>query len=122
MLCAANTDFFAFHAQRFVQWHRLKVLDRHLACESDDVVELVHLAHGVVEDGGDDASVAVSGRASVAFAEAELADEGLALFVENELQVHAIGIVLAASEAVVLLEPVVGGFVSVNLGWHGRSF
>ena len=62
----------------------LEVFDGHLAGEGDDVVELVHFAHGVVEDGGNDAAVAVAGRSGVAFAEAEVADEGLAFFVEDK--------------------------------------
>jgi len=48
------------------------------------MMELVDLAHGVVEDGGDDAAVAVAGRSGVALAEAEVADESSAFFVEDE--------------------------------------
>ena len=82
-------------------------------------MELVYLAHGVVEDAGDDAAVAVAGRSGVALAQAELADEGLAGFVEDELQAHAFGIVLAADEAVVLLHFDVAGVVALGLGGHG---
>jgi len=46
----------------------------------------------------------VAGRSGIALAEAKFADEGLAGFVEDELEAHAIGIVLAAYEAVVLLQ------------------
>jgi hypothetical protein len=84
------------------------------------VVKLVDLAHGVVEDAGDDAAVAVAGRSGVAFAEAEVADEGLAFFVEDEFEAHAVGIVLAADEAVVLLEFEVAGFVAVDFGLAGH--
>ena len=83
------------------------------------MVELVHFAHGVVQDGGDDAAVAVAGRASVAFAETEFADEGLAGLVEREFQAHAVGIVLAAGEAVVLLHFHVAGVVALELFGHG---
>src|SRR5882762_5043917 len=78
-------------------------------------MQLVYFTHGVVEDAGDDAAVAVAGRSGVALAEAEAADEGLAGFVEDELEAHAFGVVLAADEAVVLLHFVVAGFVALRL-------
>jgi hypothetical protein len=84
------------------------------------LVEFVDFAHGVVEDAGDDAAVAVAGRSSVAAAEAELADEGLAGFVEDELQAHAFFVVLAADEAVVLLHFHVAGVVALGLEGHGE--
>src|SRR5580693_4384273 len=83
-------------------------------------MELVYLAHGVVEDAGDDAAVAVAGGSAVALAEAEAADEGLAGFVENEFKVHAFGVIRAADEAVVLLHFDVAGVVALGLGWHRR--
>ena len=86
------------------------------------MVEFVHLAHGVVEDCGDDAAVAVAGRSGVTLGEAEAADEGLPFFVEDEFEAHAVGIVLAADEAIVLLKLVICGFVSVDLGAHGTPF
>jgi len=116
---AALFDFAALDAERFVQRDGLEVFDRHLAGESDDVMELVDLAHGVVEDAGDDAAVAMAGRSGVALAEAEAADEGLAFFVEDELEAHAVRVVHAADEAVVLLQLHEAGVVAVGLGWHG---
>ena len=86
------------------------------------MVELVYLTHGVVEDAGYDAAVAVAGRSGVALAQAEAADEDLAGFVEDEFEAHAVGIVLAADEAVVFLQFEVAGFVAVGLGWHGDDF
>jgi hypothetical protein len=87
------------------------------------VVEFVYLAHGVVEDGGDDAAVAVAGRSGVALAEAEAADESLAGFVEREFQAHAFGVVHAADEAVVFLHLHVAGVVAfgLRLAWHGTD-
>lgn len=116
---SALFDFAAFDAQRRMQGDWLEIFDCHFAGESDDVVEFVDLAHGVVEDGGDDAAVAVAGRSGVAFAEAEVADEGLAGFVEDEFQAHASGVIHAADEAVVFLELHVLGFVTLGLGRHG---
>jgi len=82
-------------------------------------MELVHFAHGVVEDSGDDAAVAVAGRSGVALAETEAADEGLAIFVEDEFEVHAVFVIGAANEAVVLLHFVVAGVVALDARWHG---
>ena len=122
MGASADFDFTAFDAQGFVQRDGLEVFDGHLSGEGDDVMEFVYFAHGVVEDAGDDASVAVAGRSSVAGAEAETADEGLALFVENELQPHAFAVVLAADEAVVLLQLHESGVVALGLRWHVSDF
>src|SRR5260370_38941562 len=82
-------------------------------------MELVYFPHRVVKDGRDNAAVAMAGRSRVALAEVEFADEGLALFVAGELEAHAVGIVLAAGEAVVLLELAIGGFVALDLAGHG---
>ena len=116
--------FAAFYAQGLVQRDGLQIFDGHFFGEGDDVVELVDLAHGVVEDGGDDAAVAVAGRSGVAFAEAEAADEGLAGFVEDKFQAHAFGIVLATDEAVVFLHFHVAGVVAFGfwLRWHVDDF
>jgi hypothetical protein len=104
--------------QRLVQRDGLQVFDGHFLGEGDDVVQLVNLPHGIVEDAGDDAAVAVAGRSGVALAQAEFADEGLAFFVEDELEAHAVGIVLAADEAVVFLHFDVAGVVAVDLAGH----
>jgi len=117
---SADFDLAAFYAQGLVQGDRLEVFDRHLPGKRDDMVQLVHLTHGVVEDAGDDAAVAVAGGSAVALAEAEAADEGLAGFVENEFKVHAFGVIRAADEAVVLLHFDVAGVVALGLGWHRR--
>lgn len=100
----------------------LQIVDRHFAGQGDYMVELVHLAHGVVKNAGDDSTVAVAGGSGVALAEAEAADEGLALFVEGELEAHAVGIVHPANEAVVLLHLDVAGVVALGLGWHENDF
>jgi hypothetical protein len=81
--------------------------------------QFVYLAHGVVEDAGDYASVAVAWGSGVALAQAEVADEGLAGFVEDEFQAHAFGIVRAADEAVVFWQFDVAGFVAMGLLGHG---
>ncbi len=119
---SALFDFAAFDAERRIQRDGLEVFDGHFAGEGDDVMELIDLAHGVVEDAGDDAAVAVAGRSGVAFTEVETADEGLAGLVEDELEAHAVGIVHAADEAVVFLQLHVAGVVAVRLAGHGNDF
>jgi hypothetical protein len=84
-------------------------------------MQLIDLAHGVVEDAGDDAAVAVAGRSGVALAKAEFADEGSAFFVEDELEFHAVGVVRAADKAAILLRFVIAGFVAVGLGLTGHA-
>ena len=101
-----------FHAQGPVQRHRLQVVDGHLGSQRHHVPELIDLAHGFVEDDRDDAAVAVSGRAGVAFGQPESTDETAALFVVGEAQLHAAGVARAAAEAVVLLQLYVAGVVS----------
>ena len=83
-------------------------------------MQFIYLAHSVVENAGDDAAVAVARGAGVAVAQAEVADEGLAFFVEDEVEAHAFGIVLAADEAVVLLQFDVAGVVALGLAGHGE--
>lgn len=124
MLAPADFFFAAFDAERFVQRDGLEIFDRHFFGEGDDVVEFVYFAHRVVEDAGDDAAVGVAGRSGVALAEAEAADESLAGFIEEELEAHAVGIVLSADEAVVFLHFGVAGVVALGLRlrWHGWDF
>ena len=82
-------------------------------------MQLVYFTHGIVEDAGDDAAVAVARGSGVALAEAEAADEGLAGFVQDEFQAHAFFVVLATDEAVVLLQLHVAGVVALGLRGHG---
>jgi hypothetical protein len=119
VLAAVYADFPALDVQRFVQRDGLQVFDCHFFGQSNYVVEFVDLAHGVVEDAGDDAAVAVAGGSGVAFAQAEFADEGLTLLVEGELQAHAFGIVEAADEAVIFLHFYVASVVAFGLAGHG---
>ena len=104
VLAAVDLDLARFDTQRLMERHWLQILHGHFGRERDHLVQLVHLAHGFVEDGGDDAAVAVSGGAGVALAQAKAADETIALFIVGEAQAHAFGIVLAAGEAIIFLQ------------------
>jgi len=115
---ALDFDFAAFDAERLVQRDGLEIFDGHLASECDNMMQLVYFAHSIVEDAGDDASVAVAWRSGVTLAEAEVADEGSAFFIENEFEAHAVGIVHAADEAVVLLHLHVASVVALGARGH----
>lgn len=56
--------------------------------------------------------MAVTGRSRVAFAEAEMRDEMVAITIENEFQMHAVRIVFAAGEAKIGLRRM--GFATVT--------
>ena len=119
VLAAVHTDFPALDPQWLFERHRLQVFHRHLFRDRNHVAQLVGLTHSVVEDGGNDAAVAVAGRSGVALGQAEMADEGASLFVERELQMHAFGIIGPAGEAEVRGKLDVAGFVAVDLAGHG---
>jgi len=115
-----HADFPAFDAQWRLQGYGLEVLHCHFLCHCDDVAQLVGFAHGIVEDGRDDAAMAVARRSGEALGQSEVADEGAAFLVERELQLHSLRIVGAADEAVVLGEFDVARFVAVDLAGHGE--
>ena len=134
VLSAVNTLFHALNAQGLVQRNRLQIAHGHLDGDSDDVAQFVHLAHGFIEDGRNDAAVAVAGRSGEALAQTKTADEAVAAFVVGEAEPHALGIVFSAGEAVVLLQADVTGIVSADgftrrflarrflLRSHGKDF
>ena len=99
---SAYAALVAFNDERLAEWDRLQVLDRHLLSQSDDVSQFVHLSHGFIEHGSDDTTVRVSGRPNVAVRKLDAADEGLACFIKREAQAHALGVVGAAAETMVL--------------------
>jgi len=131
MLAAVHGFFARFDAQRLVEGDGLEIVDGHLDGDGDNVAELIDLAHGLVEDGGDDASMAVAGRSGETLPEAKAADKDVAVFVVGEAETHAVRIVLSTGEAVIFLQAdecgavTVGGFLlgrfgfgsSHDLGW-----
>src|SRR5580698_5831433 len=118
VLAFLNRNFPAFDTQRLLQRHWLEVFNRHLAGERDNVAQFIDLAHSVVEDGGDDAAVAVAGRSAIALGQAKAADKGLPGFIQRKLEVHTVRIVRAAGEAIIFLRAVMR-IVSVRLARHG---
>jgi hypothetical protein len=124
VLAAFYAEFAGFDVERLFQGNRLQILDGDFGGQGDDVAQFIYFAHGFVEDGGDDATVAVSGRSGVALGEAKFADKTAPLSVVGETQAHAVGIAGAASEAAVFLElhvaRVVSGFGG-RVSWAGGS-
>jgi hypothetical protein len=112
MTASVHGLFARFDAERLIEGNGFEILDGHLDRHGDDVAKLVHLAHAFVEEGGDDASMAVARRSGVTFAEAEAANEDVAVFVEGEAETHAVRIAGTAGEAEILLQLAVMGSVS----------
>src|SRR5581483_11334879 len=102
VLTAVHADFPAFDAKRLFQRDGPQILHRHLFGHSHHIAQLVGLTHGVVEDGSDDAAMAMAGRSGITLGKIEVADKGAPLFIEREFEMHSFGIVGPASEAVVL--------------------
>src|SRR5271157_4537014 len=101
MFAAAYCHLPAFDDQRLEERHGFQIRDLHLACQSDEVVQLIDLPHGFVKNGGDDSAVSVRRRTNEAPLQAEAADEALALLVENKLQPESGFVGGAATKTVV---------------------
>jgi hypothetical protein len=87
--------------------HRPEVFHGQARGGSRCVEEAVQLAHGLVENSRDHATVTVVRRSCVAPAQAKLAHELFAGFIQGKLEMHAVGIVAATPEAEVLLRRLV---------------
>jgi hypothetical protein len=81
---SALTNLMGLHAKRFVQRNRPKIFHVHLRSCGDYVSQFAQLAHGFVQNRGDDASMAVVRRAGIAAAKAEVADEAAAFLIEEK--------------------------------------
>ncbi len=95
MLCLPGDD------QGLSQRYRPEILNVHLSGEGNYVVELVYLAHGFIQDGGDDAAMRMAGRTLIAARQPEFAGGAAGFFLQIEPQPHSIGIVLTAAKAMV---------------------
>src|SRR5271157_1291142 len=101
MLAAAHCHIPAFDDQRLEERHGFQIRDLHLACQSDEVVQLIDLPHGFVKNGGDDPAVGVRRWADKAPLQTKAADEALVLLVENKLQPESGFVGGAATKTVV---------------------
>ncbi len=77
-----------------------QVLDVEGAGHGDDAASAIGLAHGFVEEGGNDASMGVTWRTGETGSEAETADDVL-VGVGEEAKAQARGVVESAAEAVI---------------------
>lgn len=117
---APHTKFPRLDTQGLIQGHGPQIVNGDLFGERDHLAEFVHFTHRLIQYRRNNAAVGVSGRPSVTFAQAKAADEAVALFVVGELQAHALGIVLAASEAEVFLQANILGAVAAASGFLGH--
>lgn len=104
MIAPAHADFPRLDTQWFVQWNGLQIVDGDGRSQRDDVAKLIHLAHGFVEEGGDNAAVHVAGRAGIALTEPKTADKKVTFFIVGEAQAHAFGVVLPTGETDIFLQ------------------
>ena len=95
LLCAG-------YGKRLAQRYRPEIFDFHGSRERQHVAELVYLAHGFIQDGGDNAAMRVARRAGIFARQLEMANGLARFFVQRELQPHALRIVMAAAKAMVL--------------------
>lgn len=86
--------------ERNAERHGTDIVDFHLPGHSDNASGAIRLAHGFVEQGGNDAAMRVSGGAGKTFAEPRMADDGSGV-VDKEPQAQAGAILLSAAETVV---------------------
>src|ERR1700722_5849001 len=101
MFAAMDPHLPSFDNKRFEQGHGLYVRHCHRACQGDQIVQLVHLAHGFIKDGGDDAAVRVRRRSDKTPLQTKTADKALTFLVENKLQLQSGLIARAATKAMV---------------------
>src|ERR1700730_13793575 len=118
---AAHAHLPRLDTQRLVQRHRPQVLHRHLRSEGDHLPQLVHLTHSLIENGGDDAAVAVPWWPGVALIQTEVADKTLARSIVSKFQVHASSIVRTTSKAVVLRQTEITNIVTATLRLLGHK-
>lgn len=99
-----SVEVAGYEYEGLVEGRGFEVVDLHVAGHGEDVERAVELAHGLVEERGDDASVDVAGRPLVHAVELEVTgggDGGGVRGVGGEDEVKALGIGGAAAEAVV---------------------
>jgi len=90
----------AYEDEVTFKWHGAEIVDGHVARHGDDVAMTIGLAHGFIEHGGNDAAVGVSGRSLKLSGQTHAAENAL-VCIDEELQVEAGIIVVAATEATV---------------------
>ena len=114
-------DFARFNFQSLIQRHGPAIFDGHARRGSDDIAEFAQFAHGIVKNGRDDATVAVTGRSGVAFSESKVRDKMIPLLIQREFQMHAVRIILATGKAQVFLPRMRLSAVSAYRSFSGHK-
>ena len=120
VLASTYRPLSSFSYQTLAQRHQLQKFHLHGLGNGDNRPQLVHLAHGLIEDGGNNASVRVSRRPLKAQRQPKAAPGSAARVIEPELHAHALGIVWTASETMVLGDARVFGIVPGSAGFGHR--
>lgn len=85
--------------ERDAERHRPEIIDLHLPGHGYDSPGAIRLAHGFIEQGGNNAAVRVSGRTGKPLGEARVANDRTGI-IDEETQPKAGAVLLAAAEAV----------------------
>lgn len=117
---ASFADFARFNFQSFIQRHGPAIFDGHARCGSDDIAQLAQFAHGIVKDGRDDATVAVTRRSGVAFSKSKVRNKMIPLSIQRKFQMHAVRIILATGKAQVFLHGMRLSTVSAGGSFSGH--
>jgi hypothetical protein len=86
-----------------MQWHRAKILDLDAPGQRDTPLQLIALAHRLIEDGGNDSTMRVSRRAGKAATQSEIADEAITALAKLKVQMQPMGILRPAAKAMFTL-------------------
>lgn len=109
---AVHPNDVAFDNKRLTERYGTQVIHFHVAGERNLSFELESLAHCLIENGRDDASVGVAGRSGKVTSDLKLADVTLAAVTKGEFEVQTIGIGGTASETDIAL-PTLSGCVVI---------
>src|SRR3974390_180961 len=101
VFAAVDADLPALRHQLRRERNRTDVVDLHGSGDGDDTAQLADFAHGLVEDGGDDASVRVHRRPLEALRQNKLTHEPFVIFVEMEFKMETAFVGGAASETII---------------------
>src|ERR1035441_3056812 len=98
VFAAVDPDLPAFGDQRLGERHGPDVVDLHGCGDGNDVAQLADLAHGFVEDGGDDTAMRVRRWAFEAIRQREVTDKAKSRLFQVKIQLQAAVVVGAAPE------------------------
>jgi len=97
-----HTLFRTSYGKRLAERDRLEVFDFHGCGKGQHIAKLVHFAHGFIQDGCNDAAVHVPGRPGIFPRQLKMANRLARVFVQRELQAHALRIIMPAAKTMVL--------------------